>query len=166
VTADPGDPRPAEEVAAERAPSTTQRALLLLAGMRDQTRPVNLADMALRLVLVDDNSGFLQSARLLLEREGITVVALASTGADAVRHTEKLRPDVVLVDVDLGGENGFDVVRGLHERLGPATPGLILISIHSEQDLAELVAASPAVGFISKSQLSAGAIRSLLDSRS
>jgi CheY-like chemotaxis protein len=121
--------------------------------------------MAVRCLLVDDNSGFLQSARLLLEREGIRVVAMASTGAEALRHAEELRPDVVLVDVDLGGENGFEVVRTLYDRLGAATPELILISIHAEQDLADLLAASPAVGFISKSQLSAGAIRSLLDGR-
>ena len=165
MTADPEDSRGSEEAAADRAPSTTERAIFLLAGMRDETRPVNLADMALRCLLVDDNSGFLQSARLLLEREGIRVVALASNGAEALRHAEELQPDVVLVDVDLGGENGFEVVRGLYDRLGDATPELILISIHAEQDLADLLAASPAAGFISKSQLSAGAIRSLLDGR-
>jgi len=78
VTADPEDSRGSEEAAADRAPSTTERAIFLLAGMRDGTRPVNLADMALRCLLVDDNSGFLQSARLLLEREGMSVVAVAS----------------------------------------------------------------------------------------
>jgi DNA-binding NarL/FixJ family response regulator len=133
--------------------------------MRDATPPANLTGMALRCLIVDDNRGFLQSARLLLEREGISVVALASTGEEALHHTEELRPDVALIDVDLGEENGFEVVRWLHDRLGPATPQLILISIHTEQDLAELIAASPAVGFISKSQLAAGAIRSLLDGR-
>jgi CheY-like chemotaxis protein len=132
--------------------------------MTDGQRPVNVAHMALRCLIVDDNSGFLQSARLLLEREGLRVVAVASTGEEALRQTEELRPDVVLVDVDLGRENGFDVVRRLHDAhdgLGPPAPRLILISIHAEQDLADLVAASPAVGFISKSQLSAGAIRTL-----
>lgn len=71
----------------------------------------------------------------------------------------------MLVDVDLGRENGFDVVRRLHDAhdgLGPPAPRLILISIHAEQDLADLIASSPAVGFISKSRLSAGAIRHLL----
>ena len=142
--------------------STTLREMFLLAGMRDATSGANLAGMSPRCLIVDDNPGFLQSARLLLEREGISVVAVSSTGEDALRHAEELRPDVVLVDVDLGDENGFDVVRRLHDRLGP-TPDLILISIHAEQDLAELVETSPAAGFISKSQLSAGAIRNLLD---
>jgi DNA-binding NarL/FixJ family response regulator len=130
--------------------------------MRDATRPVNLTRMPRRCLIVDDNSGFLHSARLLLEREGISVVAVASTGEEAVRHVEELRPDVVLVDVDLGAESGFDVVRSMRNRLGPSAPELILISIHVEQDLAELVAASPAAGFICKSQLSACAIENLV----
>jgi DNA-binding NarL/FixJ family response regulator len=154
-----------ESAAAECAATATQRAIFLLAGMRDAPMPVNLTSMALRCLIVDDNEGFLRSARLLLEREGITVVGEASTGEDAVRHAEQLRPDVVLVDVDLGPENGFDVVRWLHDRLAPSAPELILISIHAEQDLAELVAASSAAGFISKSQLSADAIHRLLDRR-
>ena len=119
--------------------------------------------MALRCLIVDDNVGFLRSARLLLEREGMRIVAVTSTGEDALRHTEERRPDVVLVDVDLGGENGFEVVRWLHARLGLSTPHLILISIHAADDLADLVAASPAAGFISKSQLSACAIEELLN---
>lgn len=131
--------------------------------MRDVTRTANLADMALRCLIVDDNVGFLQSARVLLEREGMNIVAVTSTGEDALRHTEEGRPDVVLVDVDLGGENGLDVVRRLHVHLGSSTPHLILISIHAAADLADLVAASPAVGFISKSQLSARAIHELLN---
>jgi DNA-binding NarL/FixJ family response regulator len=119
--------------------------------------------MTLRCLIVDDNPGFLHSARLLLEREGLSVVALASSGEEALRQTEELRPDVVLVDVDLGNENGFDLVRSFHDEFGPSTPNLILVSIHTEQDLAELIECSPAAGFISKAQLSAGAIRTLLD---
>jgi DNA-binding NarL/FixJ family response regulator len=119
--------------------------------------------MALTCLIVDDNPGFLQSARLLLEREGMSVLALASTGEEALRRTEELRPQVVLVDVDLGDENGFHVVRSVHDRLGESAPDLILVSIHEEQDLGDLITSSPAVGFISKAQLSAGAIRTLLD---
>jgi CheY-like chemotaxis protein len=119
--------------------------------------------MALRCLIVDDNAGFLRSARLLLEREGLDVVAVASDGDEARRRTEELRPDVVLLDVDLGAENGFEVAGRMHADPGPAPPHLIMISIHGEEDLADLIAASPAVGFIAKSHLSAGAIRDLLD---
>jgi CheY-like chemotaxis protein len=119
--------------------------------------------MSLRCLIVDDNAGFLRSARLLLEGQGITVTAVASNGEDALRQAEALRPDVVLVDIDLGGESGFDVVGRLHRRLERAPSDLILISTHCEEDFADLIAANPVVGFISKPHLSAHAIHRLLD---
>jgi CheY-like chemotaxis protein len=130
--------------------------------MRDLRPPAILTSMALRCLIVDDNAGFLRSARLLLEREGISVVAIASSGDEALRQADDLQPDVVLVDVDLGTESGFDVVRRLHGPPDSSPPSLILTSIHAEEDLADLIAVSPAAGFISKSQLSARAIRDLL----
>jgi DNA-binding NarL/FixJ family response regulator len=119
--------------------------------------------MSLRCLIVDDNPGFLRSARLLLEREGITVVAVASCGDDALEQAEALGPDVVLVDIDLGGESGFDVVGRLHGCLRKSPSDLILISTHAEEDFADLIAANPAVGFIPKSHLTAHAIHRLLD---
>jgi CheY-like chemotaxis protein len=117
----------------------------------------------LRCLIVDDNAGFLRSARLLLEREGIAVVAVASTGDDALHQAETLGPDVVLIDIYLGCENGFDVVGRLHGRPLDSPSDLILISTHAEEDFADLIAASPVVGFISKSHLTAHAIHRLLD---
>jgi DNA-binding NarL/FixJ family response regulator len=111
-------------------------------------------------VIVDDNAGFRDAARSLLEREAIEVVGVASNAAEARSRVAELRPDVVLVDIDLGAESGLDLARALarhdHARL-------ILISAHSELDFADLIAASPAVGFIAKSQLSARAVRALLE---
>jgi CheY-like chemotaxis protein len=121
------------------------------------------AAVPLRCLIVDDNAGFLRSARLLLEGEGIAVVAVASTGEEALRETEALGPDVVLVDIDLGSESGFDVVGRLHRRFGRPPSDLILISTHAEDDFADLIAATPVAGFISKSRLSACSIRRLLD---
>jgi CheY-like chemotaxis protein len=119
--------------------------------------------MPLRCLIVDDNPGFLRSARLLLEGEGLTVVAVAATGDSALRQAEALRPDVVLVDIDLGAESGFDVAGRLHSRLAGSPSDLILISTHAEEDFTDLITATPAVGFISKSRLSALSIRRLLD---
>jgi DNA-binding NarL/FixJ family response regulator len=116
----------------------------------------------LRCLIVDDNAYFLRAARLLLEREGIAVVAVASTGDDALREAEALTPDVVLVDIDLGGESGFEVVGRLHGRLGTSPSDLILISTHCEDEFADLIATTPVAGFISKSRLSAGSIHQLL----
>ena len=118
--------------------------------------------MALRSLIVDDNSHFLQAARDLLEREGIEVVAVASTGDAAVDLTERLRPDVALVDIDLGAESGFTLARRLAGEPGTQASRVILISTYAERDFAELIVQSPAVGFLSKSDLSGAAIRDLL----
>jgi DNA-binding NarL/FixJ family response regulator len=113
-----------------------------------------------RCLIVDDSAVFVDAARGLLERQGIAVVGAASSGAEAIRRFEELRPDVTLVDIDLGGESGFDVVNQLHRAAAPLP--LILISTHAMQDFADMVATSPAVGFVSKSALSAEIIQDLV----
>jgi CheY-like chemotaxis protein len=118
----------------------------------------------LRCLIVDDSPRFLDAARGLLEGEGVTVVGVASTGAEALRSVEALRPDVTLLDIDLGGESGFEVAARLHRETGLPPSRVILVSTHAEQDYAELIAASPVIGFLAKSALSAGAIRDLLGS--
>jgi DNA-binding NarL/FixJ family response regulator len=121
--------------------------------------------MTLRCLIVDDSPRFLDAARGLLERQGVTVVGVASTGAEAVERATELRPDVALLDIDLGGESGFDVARRLSGEATLARIRMILISTHAEQDYTDLIAASPVVGFLSKSALSAEAIRALIGSR-
>jgi DNA-binding NarL/FixJ family response regulator len=122
--------------------------------------------MAMRALIVDDNPSFLDAARFLLEREGLRVVGVASTGAEALRRAEELRPEVVLVDISLGKENGFDVARRLVEEDHSGGSAVMLISTHAEADFADLIAESPAIGFLPKSELSAAAIRGILDGRS
>ena len=122
--------------------------------------------MAVRCLIVDDNTSFLQAARTLLEREGLTIAAVARSSAEALQATETLRPDVVLVDVSLGRESGFELARRLVDGQAPSRPTVILISTRLEADLADLVALSPAAGFLSKSELSADAIRSFLNGSS
>ncbi len=116
----------------------------------------------LKCIIVDDSAGFLAAARRLLQRQGITVAGVASTSAEALRLVEEQRPDVVLVDIGLGAESGFDLARRLHSETD-VPPSTILISTRSEQDYRDLVAASPVVGFLSKTALSARAIVDLLD---
>jgi len=114
--------------------------------------------VALRCLLVDDNPAFLASASRLLESQGAEIVGKASTGAEALRLAYALQPDVVLVDVQLGDEDGVE----LAGRLVPSIP-VVLISTHSEDELAELIADSPARGFLAKQSLGAAAIAALLD---
>jgi DNA-binding NarL/FixJ family response regulator len=121
--------------------------------------------MALRLLLVDDSDYFLEAARRLLEQEGIEVVAVASTSAEAIRQARDMQPDVTLIDVDLGDESGFDLARRLTEPTVAVAGPVMLISAHPEAELRELIDASPAVGFLPKSQLSGRAIRHLVTQR-
>jgi CheY-like chemotaxis protein len=118
--------------------------------------------MTVRALIVDDNIGFLATARRLLEREGIAVVGVASTGAEALCSSKEHNPDVILVDVDLGQESGFDLAECLTTRTGRRWP-VVLISVYPEQDLQDLLESSSAVGFVSKSRLSARAIIEVLD---
>ena len=119
--------------------------------------------MTLRLLIVDDNAHFLVAARCLLKSEGIDVVGVASTTADALRYARSLRPDAVLVDIDLGEESGFELAAQLTEETGDARQRVILTSAYAAQDLADLIEASPAVGFLPKTLLSARAIVDLLE---
>lgn len=118
--------------------------------------------MTLRCLIVDDSPHFLDAARVLLEREGIAVVGVASTTAEALKRVEDVEPDVALVDVMLGTESGFDLARRIHSDPSMDSSRVILISTYAEEDLADLVAEAPAAGFLSKSQLSARAIREVL----
>ena len=120
--------------------------------------------MTLRCLIVDDSPRFLDAARGLLERQGLLVVGVASTGAEALQQATQLQPDIALLDIDLGGESGFDLARRLSREAGLAPTRMILISTHAEQDYLDLIAASPVVGFLPKSALSADAIRELIRS--
>ncbi|MDT5080815.1 MAG: hypothetical protein QOJ80_5452 [Mycobacterium sp.] len=117
----------------------------------------------MRCVIVDDSPDFVDAARGLLEHDGIAIVGVASTSVEALRCFEELCPDVILVDVNLGGENGFELAEQLH-RCGVATPPpVILISTLAEQDLADMIATSPAIGFLCKINLTPDAIRELME---
>jgi len=119
---------------------------------------VDPSTVLVRCVIVDDNAFFLEGASDLLSREGLDVVGVASNGPDAIRLVTELRPDVTLVDVDLGDEDGLELAGQLvgHSKV-------ILISTHAESDMTHLLGASPAVGFIPKTRLSAQAILDTLE---
>jgi DNA-binding NarL/FixJ family response regulator len=117
--------------------------------------------VALRVVIVDDSTYFIEAARNALRQEGADVVGTASTIRDALRLAEALRPDVILVDVDLGEESGFDLAEQLS---AIAAANVVLISAYPEAELSDLIAASPALGFVAKSELSTRALSDLLGS--
>jgi DNA-binding NarL/FixJ family response regulator len=119
--------------------------------------------MTVRCVIVDDNDHFLRTAGTLLEREGITVVGVATNSADALRHAGALRPDVLLIDIELGGESGLELATRLMTAGPEVRWQVILMSAHSEDDFGGLVEATPAAGFLAKTRLSGDAIRGILN---
>lgn len=112
--------------------------------------------------MVDDNRSFGDSARVLLERQGERVLGIACTSAEAVELAAELRPDIVLVDIALGDECGLDLARLLVGDGSGDAPVVILISAYAPCDVADLIAANPAAGFLPKSDLSSDAIRQIV----
>jgi CheY-like chemotaxis protein len=115
-----------------------------------------------RCLIVDDNRQFGDTARSLLEGHGMAVVGVATSGFEAVQRAEELRPDVALIDIDLGDESGFEVARHIADHGSSSRPRVILFSTHDPSDFADLIEASPAVGFLAKTDLSAATICELL----
>ena len=126
--------------------------------MRLARRLRNADTVLMRCLLVDDNRAFLETARGILEAQGVTVAGIASSTAEALQQADALRPDVAVVDIGLGTENGFDLARDL------VVYGIsvIMTSTSAEADYADLVAESTAAGFLPKAELSAARIRLLL----
>lgn len=114
-----------------------------------------------RCLIVDDSADFRDAASAMLERAGISVVK-ASNSAEALKYYEDFHPDVALVDIDLGGEDGFALAEQLDRVSSPSALAVILVSTYAESDLAEMIDASPAVGFLQKFSLSPDAIRDLV----
>jgi len=119
--------------------------------------------VALRCLIVDDTLSFCEAARDLLELQGITVVGCASSASEAVRSVQELRPEVALIDIDLGADSGFDLARRLADDIDGDAPRVILISTHDEREFVKLIESSPAVGFLAKTELSGERIYELFE---
>ena len=113
-----------------------------------------------RVLIVDDNGAFRAAARQLLERAGFSVVAEAESGAGGVEQAKASSPDVAIVDVQLPDFDGFEVAERLSDL--DAAPRVILTSSLDGADFGALVAASSALGFVSKADLSGALIKALL----
>jgi DNA-binding NarL/FixJ family response regulator len=112
------------------------------------------------VLIVDDHVDFRSSARALLEAEGFDVVAEAATGDEAMRVVEKVRPEVVLLDIQLPDHDGFEVAEWLAAR--PVSPAVVLISGRDATAYGERLARAPARGFIPKRELSGAALAGLV----
>jgi DNA-binding NarL/FixJ family response regulator len=112
------------------------------------------------LLIVDDHPGFRVLARRLLEAGGFEVVGEAADGDAAVAVARELRPDVVLLDVQLPGIDGFEVTARLRD--GEAGPAVVLTSTRDRADYGERVERCGARGFVPKAELSGAAVRAIL----
>jgi DNA-binding NarL/FixJ family response regulator len=112
------------------------------------------------VLIVDDHGGFRVSATALLEAEGFEVIGTAADGAAARAAVERLRPDVVLLDVQLPDLDGFTVA----ERLAtmPQPPSVVLVSTRDAATYGPRLEAAAASGFLAKSELSGAALRALI----
>jgi DNA-binding NarL/FixJ family response regulator len=108
----------------------------------------------LRCLIVDDNEPFLEIAATSIAGADLEIVGTATTSAEALRQVVEQEPDVVLVDINLGEESGFELARVLIERFPRLRSGVVLISSRAEQDFGGLIKTSPALGFVPKTQLS------------
>jgi DNA-binding NarL/FixJ family response regulator len=116
--------------------------------------------MVLRCLIVDDSEEFLASAERLLDSQGVEIVGCASSGDEALRLAEIHEPDIALVDIELGDEDGIALAKELAAR-APSTR-VVLISTYEQGELTELISDSPAAGFLPKNDLGATAIAELL----
>jgi DNA-binding NarL/FixJ family response regulator len=108
--------------------------------------------MKRRLLIVDDHAVFRQSARRMLEADGYEVVGEAADGASGIAAAHALKPEVVLLDVQLPDIDGFDVASRLTGE--DAHPVVVLTSSRDGADFGPLVSGSGARGFVPKSELS------------
>jgi DNA-binding NarL/FixJ family response regulator len=116
--------------------------------------------MAMTVIIVDDHRSFRKAARRVLERAGFVVVGEAADGASALEAISALRPDLVLLDVQLPGIDGFEVASRVTAN-GNA-PAIVMTSSRDGADFGPLVEQSGARGFIHKSDLSGPAISAVL----
>ncbi len=116
--------------------------------------------MTTTVLIVDDHPSFRGTARALLEAEGYEVVGEAADGAGAVAAASRLRPQVVLLDVQLPDLDGFEVAARL--RSLDHVPQIVLTSSRDGSDFGSLIAGCGALGFVPKAELSGPALAALL----
>ena len=115
--------------------------------------------MPTTVLIVDDHPSFRATARLLLEAEGYEVVGDAETGTAGLSSARDLRPDLVVLDVNLPDIDGFDVAAQLTGDEG--APVVVLVSSRDGADFGPLIARCGARGFIAKAELSGDRLREI-----
>ena len=116
--------------------------------------------MARTVLIVDDHAGFRRTARRMLEAEGYEIVGEAQDARSAEAMARELEPEVVLLDIGLPDGDGFELAPRL--RPNGRGPAVVLVSSHDRSDFGAEIAASPALGFIAKGELSGKSLEAVL----
>jgi CheY-like chemotaxis protein len=116
--------------------------------------------MATSVLIVDDHPSFRASARRMLEASGYEVVGEAEDGGAALEAVRELRPELVLLDVQLPDIDGFEVAERL--RAAGESTAIILTSTRERSDFGEQLTASPTQGFVTKGELTGPALAALI----
>lgn len=117
--------------------------------------------MGRTVLIVDDHEDFRRSAAALLTAEGFDVVGSAADAEGALKAVARLRPEVVLLDIQLPGSNGFAIAEQLAQAADP--PQVVLISSRDASSYGGRLAGAPALGFLAKRELSGASLAALVD---
>jgi DNA-binding NarL/FixJ family response regulator len=129
--------------------------------MPNITPSATMRDVRRKILIVDDHAGFRSMARALLEAEGFDVTGEAADGTSAIARAIALRPDIILLDIQLPDLDGFAVCEQLSMQADP--PVIVLVSSRAESSYRTRLAGSRARGFIPKDELTASGLFALLD---
>ena len=108
--------------------------------------------MKTRVLLADDHDVVRYGLRALLELSGMTVVAEAGDGREALRLAEELAPDLAVMDVTMPGLNGIDATAVLRERC-PGTR-IVILSMHADSEHVHRAFAAGASAYLLKGSAS------------
>ena len=112
--------------------------------------------MSASVLIVDDHAGFRVAARAMLNQMGLKVIGEAESGESAIESVLELRPDIVLLDIQLPGIDGIEVARRLQDVV--PTPVIVLTSTRDAVDYGSRLASAPAAIFVAKSDLNRHAL--------
>jgi DNA-binding NarL/FixJ family response regulator len=113
------------------------------------------------VLIVDDHDTFRVLARAVLEASGYIVVGEAADGESALRTAAEVDPDIVLLDIQLPGIDGFAVADRLAQL--PCPPAVVLVSTRDEDAYRERLSEAPALGFVNKNDFSGRALAALIE---
>lgn len=127
--------------------------------MRKRSRLDTIRTVSRSVLIVDDHAEFRCLARALLKAEGFDVIGEAADGESALTEVERLRPALVLLDIQLPDLDGFEVAARLAETPNP--PAVVLTSSRTVSAYRHRLAECDVRGFIAKSELSGQALAAL-----